>query len=294
MNVVLSTDGSKHAQFAEEVLAELVLDRESDVHLTAVTVCPSSDLHSLGIDFPEAIHEIVDQCRDHSQQILDAVQERQQSRVDQIETVILDGHPAKELLKFLEERKPDLCVVGSHGWTFSERFFLGSVSSQIAKYASCSVLVVKPHDEQFGPSQCRRIVIADDGSDDSLDAVKRFESHPISQESRIRFVSVLQNNFSLNALIPEQMGEILQAKQEAMKERFERQVAEISTRFEMVDYEIRQGSSVPHEIVNAAKDFGADLLVLGGKRKPMLERTFLGSTSLSVLNLSPCSVLIER
>ena len=53
------------------------------------------------------------------------------------------GSVTEELLKTAAEWKPDLIIVGSHGRTALGRFFLGSVSKEIAERASCSVRVVR-------------------------------------------------------------------------------------------------------------------------------------------------------
>jgi universal stress protein A len=48
------------------------------------------------------------------------------------------------------------------------------------------------------------------------------------------------------------------------------------------------------EIVNRARDWRADLIVLGTKGTTSLEEIFLGGTAEHVIKESPCSVLIVR
>ena len=48
------------------------------------------------------------------------------------------------------------------------------------------------------------------------------------------------------------------------------------------------------EIVNRARDWRADLIVLGKKGTTSLEQIFLGGTAEHVIKESPCSVLIVR
>jgi nucleotide-binding universal stress UspA family protein len=48
------------------------------------------------------------------------------------------------------------------------------------------------------------------------------------------------------------------------------------------------------EIVNRARDWRADLIVLGIKGATSLEQIFLGGTAEHVIRESPCSVLIAR
>lgn len=293
MKVLFATDGSRHAEFAAQVMDHLLIGHEPELDLIAVTVCPVGDLHGLGIDFPDVIHEIVDRSRSQSSEILEGVSRRFKSRVASFGTRILEGNPAKELLHQIDEMHPDLCVVGSHGWTFSERFFLGSISSQLAKHAHCSVLVAKPRKNDFDASVIRKIVIADDGSEGSRQAIERVLTFPSRQNLSVRLVSVVQDA-SLDAFIPEQIGDVVDQKRQAAEERLQRVSESLRTSEIEVDTAILTGHSVPHQLVRAAEDFEADLLMLGGKTRPILERALLGSTSLSVLHLSKCSVWIER
>jgi nucleotide-binding universal stress UspA family protein len=62
-----------------------------------------------------------------------------------VETTVLHGDPAHEVLKFAEGTKADVIVTGSHGHNFVVRTMLGRVSTKLIRGAHCSVLVVPPH-----------------------------------------------------------------------------------------------------------------------------------------------------
>lgn len=53
------------------------------------------------------------------------------------------GDPAKRVLATAEEGGHDAIIIGSRGLSGFEELFLGSVSSKVAQYASCPVLIVK-------------------------------------------------------------------------------------------------------------------------------------------------------
>lgn len=57
---------------------------------------------------------------------------------------LLDGHPARELLRLATRLKPELVAAGSHGYGALERLLLGSVSSRLVRAAHCSVLISPP------------------------------------------------------------------------------------------------------------------------------------------------------
>jgi nucleotide-binding universal stress UspA family protein len=60
-----------------------------------------------------------------------------------VETSILEGHPAAEIVKFATKKKIDLIVIGTQGKKGLERLLLGSVAEEIIRSAPCKVLVVK-------------------------------------------------------------------------------------------------------------------------------------------------------
>lgn len=294
MKVLFATDGSKHARFAEQFLLGLLEKGDAKIDLIAATVCPAANLHSLGFEVPTPVYEAVDACRKHSNEILTELAERMWTHVDSVEKKVLDGHPSQEILQLIDQVQPDLCLVGSHGWTASERFFLGSVSDQIAKHASCSVLIAKPTDNQFDQVTCDRILFADDGSTGATNALHRLESLPSISEAKVRLVSVIPDSFTFDAAIPEQFAEVLTEKKKERLEVLRKDSSELSVVCAEADYEVRVGSSIPQEILKAADDFSANMIFIGGKRKALLKRAILGSVSLSVLHHAHCSVWIER
>ena len=60
-----------------------------------------------------------------------------------LETVILEGKPAAEIVRFAAENGIDLIVIGTRGKRGFERLLLGSVAEQVVRLAPCKVLVVK-------------------------------------------------------------------------------------------------------------------------------------------------------
>jgi nucleotide-binding universal stress UspA family protein len=54
---------------------------------------------------------------------------------------LLEGHPAEEIIK--ETREGDLIVIGSKGRTGLDRLLMGSVAENVARHATCPVMIVK-------------------------------------------------------------------------------------------------------------------------------------------------------
>lgn len=60
-----------------------------------------------------------------------------------IRTLLKEGHVVEEILNSIEDGNYDLVVMGARGQSTIKDFHLGSVSSGIAMYANCNVLLVR-------------------------------------------------------------------------------------------------------------------------------------------------------
>lgn len=65
----------------------------------------------------------------------------------EIQTEVIKGNPKSVIVDDAKQFGADLIVVGSHGYGFLERIFLGSVSNSVVHHAHCSVLVVRTADD---------------------------------------------------------------------------------------------------------------------------------------------------
>jgi len=63
--------------------------------------------------------------------------------VDDIQTHVVDGDPARAILQCAEEEQADLIAIGSHGVGDLKSLLLGSVSHKVIEEATCPCLVVK-------------------------------------------------------------------------------------------------------------------------------------------------------
>lgn len=70
----------------------------------------------------------------------------EKSGKNEIRTVLRSGHPAEEILATARDEKADIIIVGSRS-TRSTNRFMGSVSREVAEYASVPVLLVKNQEQ---------------------------------------------------------------------------------------------------------------------------------------------------
>ncbi len=66
-----------------------------------------------------------------------------QPEYQEINFVVKIGDPSSKIIDFANENKIELIVIPSHGRTGVERFFLGSVTEKVVRFAHCPVLVLR-------------------------------------------------------------------------------------------------------------------------------------------------------
>lgn len=66
-------------------------------------------------------------------------------------TVVV-GSAAPEILRYTEDQRADVVVLGSHGHGLVRRFLLGSVADTVVRQSPCAVLVVPHRTLRGGPS----------------------------------------------------------------------------------------------------------------------------------------------
>jgi nucleotide-binding universal stress UspA family protein len=57
--------------------------------------------------------------------------------------IVLCGEPGPEIVKYANEQKVDIVVIGSRGLNALQEMVLGSVSHKVMKRVNCPALIVK-------------------------------------------------------------------------------------------------------------------------------------------------------
>jgi len=71
-----------------------------------------------------------------------AKKELEGSKVN-VEYKMLQGNPAREIIKYADSQKFDLVVIGAHGLSGIKEFLLGSVANKVSRHSMVPTLIVK-------------------------------------------------------------------------------------------------------------------------------------------------------
>ncbi len=136
--ILIATDGSESAKTAADAGIEIA--RISGAKVCAVYVIDTSAYSSVPKD-PRWEEAMYAQFRDLGQEATSYVEEKAKVAGVGVEAVLVEGHPAEEIVNFAERNDVDLIVLGSLGKSGIERFLMGSVSEKVVRNSKVSVLI---------------------------------------------------------------------------------------------------------------------------------------------------------
>jgi nucleotide-binding universal stress UspA family protein len=281
MKIVLAVDGSKHARWATEWIARLPLTEPSQT--LAVHVL---DLAALRAPFmvqqrvignaPVLRKETARMARQAERVVADTTASLESLKITGRARQI-NGPAAATILK--QAGRGGLIVLGSRGLGAVERLLLGSVSTQVALHAPCSVLIVKQPARPL-----RRILLATDGSKAS-DKALNFLLRSLAPVGSGGPITVLVTHVLPFLKYPE--------AKTAGNTVLRRCAAKLSKAGYRVE-EVLQLGEAAAELMHVAEHQKADLIVTGAKGRGAVARFLLGSVSTKLAQHSGGSVLIVR
>jgi len=280
MKIVLALDGSKYGRWATQWVARAPFAKPPQV--TAVHVVDVAALrapfivHSMMIGYEGFIHEEAKRMEAQAKRVAASAKKLLDSSKNRASVVIENGAVVPTILK--RAAGAGLMALGHRGLSDLDRFFLGSVSTQVTLHAPCSVLVVKQP-----PRPIRRVLLAVDGSKASNRAL-HFLLREMRPTNGNRTEVVI-----LHVMPPFAYSQVAAAGM-ALTYRYARKLAADG-------YRVKESFKPGHpaeEIVKAAKSLRADLVVAGAKGLGAVGRFLLGSVSSRLVRHSPCSILVVR
>ncbi|MCA9471870.1 MAG: universal stress protein [Nitrospirales bacterium] len=223
----------------------------------------------------------------------------------QVQTVVQEGNPGREILALLEQEQCHLAVLGTRGLSSIERFLLGSVSEWVLQEAPCSILVVRGSGRRG--KRGWRVLVATDGSSEAqaaLEMLNTLQFPPASEVFVFHVVEgtdyrVVQDDFrrlAVDASGQVDLADIMETIQ--MRKEVEGLALVKEAKKGLFNRHGKQGhissGHAAEEILRAARRFRADLIVMGSRGLTGLKRQFLGSVSTRVARHAECSVLVVR
>jgi nucleotide-binding universal stress UspA family protein len=216
------------------------------------------------------------------------------------ETDVVLGRARQVIPRTAVAWKADLVLVGSRGGSALLRVLLGSTARSVLRHSPCSVEIVRPspkRERQNRPSKMR-ILIATDGSEFSVTAIRSVASRPWPKGSTFKVISIPEPFMPLDQFPHLELKEVEKLNAEALKDA--KRYAETGAEF-LAKAGLESGAETPlprdsdsREIVKEAERWRANLVILGSHGRRGFDRWTIGSVSEHVAFDAHCSVEIIR
>src|SRR5262245_13857190 len=306
MKILLAVDGSEYSFAAVEEAARMLWPEGSVVRIVSVAEMPIP-LAPWAMPLPSASFKEWDSI----------FEERAIARITQAMAKFceiagphteataktLNGDPKTAILDEADHWGADLIILGTHGYNTLARLWLGSVSRAVASHAKCSVEIARPRISQRVSGQRLRILLAVAGSESSNAAVEELSRRPWPRGTEVNVISIGHLPFTPTDEIWELPESYYFELEKAGREQAESVINRALLRLHESNSERDNPLTLLNDIIlgraeekiiETAKEWGADLVVLGSHGKRGFERFLLGSVSQAVAYHAPCSVEIVR
>lgn len=309
MKILLAVDGSEYGLAAVEETARMPWPRASVVRIASVSETPMASIAwgmpmMLGsVEEWEKVFE--DRSGENVAQAVARFGELAGAETE-VATKTLKGDAKRAILDEAEHWGADLIVVGTHGYGVLERIWLGSVSRAMASHADCAVRIVRRRRAPVAAgieNRGMKILLAVDGSSFSDATVEEVASRPWPRGSEVRVLSALHLQFAPTPEVWALPASYYARVEETMRQQGEQAVGEAAARLRESDSERETPLTVTTEvipghaeeiIIETARKWDADLIVVGSHGHSGMGRFLLGSISQAVASHAPCSVEIVR
>ena len=139
--IMVATDGSEQVRNAVDSAIEIAKLSEAKLYAVHVidlggySITPSRDA-----EWEKAMKE---QFITEGKEATTYVENAGKAANIEVESVILEGSPADQIVDFAEKNDIDLIVMGTQGKSAIQRFLIGSVAENVVRHSKRSVLVVR-------------------------------------------------------------------------------------------------------------------------------------------------------
>jgi nucleotide-binding universal stress UspA family protein len=295
MRILIAVDGSTPSELARDLAAGIPWPPASTLRVVAALEIGGALFGAPWYAVaPANADELEERYLHELDEYVAKTATRLQERERSVQWAVIRGRAATAIVEEARRFGADLVIVGSRGHGALEEMLLGSVSAEVVDHAPCPVLVARRR--QFGSA-----LLADDGSAGARAAAEKLLRWPIFAGLPLRVLSVAAQPVPWEPAFPTKYapsdGDAIREGREAAVEAHRRIAADTADRLRRAglsaEADVRAGDAA-HEIVAAARETGADVVVMGTRGHTGLARLVLGSVARNVLHHAPCSVLVVR
>ena len=289
MRLLVAVDTIKTLDIILNAIEARSWPKGTEAHILSVVedeTIPAERWRTEGYGLGTVRHEM----RRRGEQLSALTIERLRAKGIQAQVTIMRGDPAFLIPFAAQNWSSDLILIRANNRIDFRNWLLGSVAKSVVESADCSVEVVRaPTAPQSSARSGMRVLLATDGSDAALAASQAVAEMEFSEDSEVKVLSVVNSiRYSL-----EEIGLSRGKDSERAHQAIGRAVNVLRSGPVKITAEVVAGSRV-RQILARAKDWNADLIVVGDEERSGLKRIMSRGTAVAVANRAHCSVRVVR
>ena len=302
--ILVPLDGSLVAETA--LPPALALARALGGSLTLLRVTPptlGAEPLAEAIQAPVITYRPRPQHRDEADAYLAGVTQRFASSGVPMRILVLRGDPATAIVQYAQEAPGvRLIAMATHGRSGVSRWVFGSVAEKVLRATPAPLLLVRPDDDGMAPPPMhalpyRTIIVPLDGSPFAEQALDQAYAVAAATGASLLLVAVAPEPDEFLAAevgdIPVWRLEDRLAETERLDAYLQQQAARLINAGLTVEIQVRAGSPA-QAILDTAEEAAADLIVMATHGRSGLQRLWLGSVALKVVQSARTPVLLVR
>ncbi len=142
--ILFPTDFSPSSRTAQAHFQELVNDLDAEPHVLFVAEEHSLAVPGLASVFATPTENLEQACH-KAKSFLHKMFDSSWRKNGDLVTATRIGKPHREIVKYADEYKINLIIIGTHGHTGAFDILLGNVAENVLRHASCPVMTARPN-----------------------------------------------------------------------------------------------------------------------------------------------------
>ena len=148
MKILLATEGSNFSKAAIDTCCQIFRNTDGvEIRILSAAeplIVPMEPFAVSAEYMADAERSAVENCNSSASSAESTVRTAFPQIGDRLTTKVIKDNPIPAIIEEAKDWGADLIILGSHGYGFWKRTFLGSVSNSVVHNAPCSVLIVRP------------------------------------------------------------------------------------------------------------------------------------------------------
>lgn len=268
-NIIVGIDFSPNSINALKHAVAISLKSGGALHL--VWVKSPSTTKIIDTDIKENISQIVQTKLSELLKACKAEAPKSEAR-----SVILEGKPANEMIKYASNLPDSLIVIGTHGASGFEEMFVGSNAFKIVSMSPVPVMVLR-EGIQIN-RDLTQILVPIDTSFETLQKMKYAMKFAKAFSAKILLLGLISEQPETKHIVSVQLGHAMRMLEQA------------NIRHDWTSLEIK--GNISKEVVDFAKKLDVNLMIIMREEEQEFSDFWLGTTTRQILNTTPMPLLI--